>query len=173
MGKIFTLTGNIKTVIQDALDDLITELGKNCRIVYPPRWLPCNNCVWDTVTQRATNVWKTGGPMQFPNGTACPVCGGHGQRSEEVSKVIKFLCEWEPKKFFLPIPNLQVRAPFAMVQTKGFMEYLPDVQNSDYMIFQSDLENIQRMKFKLVSEGWDRSNIIQGRYFVATWERVP
>ena len=63
MGKIFTLSDDIKSVVTDALDDLITELGKDCRLVYPPRFVPCGNCIYDPIAGKSSNHWKSGGPI--------------------------------------------------------------------------------------------------------------
>lgn len=171
MGKLFTLSAGVKSIISTALDDLITELGKNCLLVYPPRWGPCANCVVDPIGKKSTNRWKTGGPMPFAAGTNCPLCQGDGKFAQENSEVIQFLCAWEPKQFFYPIPNLDIRVPYGFVQTKGYLKDLPKVQRADHLIFQVAIDGIQRAKYTLFGEPGDRSNIIQGRYFTATWER--
>lgn len=171
MGKLFTLTQSVKTIIATALDDLITELGKDCRLVYPPRWEPCANCVADTTARKSSNRWRNGGPMPFAAGTTCPLCDGQGKLAQENFEVIKFLCAWEPKQFFYPIPNLDIRVPFSVIQVKGYLKDLPKVMRADHLVFQQGIEGLLRKRYKLSGEAGDRSNIIQGRYFVATMER--
>lgn len=173
MGTIFTLTPAIKKVIQNALDDLITELGKPCRLYYPGKVVPCPNCVFDSTNQRGGLTFKNGGSVPFPNGTICPVCNGKDLKISQTSEVINMLCAWEPKNFWHPIPSLDIRVPFSLVQTKGYLIDLPKLVKCDYMIFDVDIEGYVSQKFKLVSMPGDRSNIIQGRYFVCTWEQVP
>ncbi len=172
MGKIFTLTAGIKAVITNALDDLITELGKDCRVVYPTKNVPCGNCVWDSVNQVGGLIWKTGGLIPFPNGTACPNCNGRGMKAQEYSEVLQFLCAWEPKQFYYPIPNLPIRSPGGFVQIKGYLTDLPKIIKCDHIVFEIAIEGITRQKYKLWGEAGDRSNIIQKRYFTATFERV-
>jgi hypothetical protein len=109
MGTLFTLDASLKSVITAALDDLITELGKDCLLVYPPRWVACSNCVYDSVNQRSGNTWKSGGPAEFSTGSTCPLCNGHGKMAQEVSESIRLLCAYEPKGFFYPVPNLPIR----------------------------------------------------------------
>ncbi len=171
MGKIFTLDADVKAVIQDALDDLITELGKDCRLVYPPRWVSCVNCVYDQIGGKSSNRWKTGGPMQFAAGTACPLCNGKGKRGEEVSETIRLLCAWDPRAFWLPVPTVQVRVPHSIVQTKGYLTDMPKVMKADHLVVELPIEPFVRVRVKLASQPVDPSNIIQARYFVATWEQ--
>ncbi len=173
MGTIFTLDAALKATITTALDDLITELGKDCRLVYPPRWNACVNCVYDPVGNKSSNHWLSGGPLPFSNGSTCPLCDGVGRRAEEITEDTKFLCAWEPRKFFYPIKSLDIRAPFSIVQTKGYISPdLPKVLRAEHMVFQTGIEGVLRKKYKLMGQPGDQSNIIQGRYFVATWEQM-
>ena len=172
MGRIFTLTAPIKAVITQALDDLITELAKPCRLVYPPRFVTCANCVFDPIGQKSSNHWINGGPMPFADGMNCPLCNGNGRIAQEVSTPINLLCAWEPKAFFHPIPNLNIRAPYSVVQVKGYLTDMPKILECSYLVFETPIEGLLRKKFVLMGQPGDRSNIIQGRYFVATFEQT-
>lgn len=172
MGKIFTLDAATKSIITDALDDLITELGKNCRLVYPPQMVSCINCVKDPIGNKSANRWKTGGPIPFSNGMTCPMCGGEGFKAIEHTEDVLMLCAWEPKHFYYPLSNLNIRIPYSIVQTKFFLTELPKVEQCDHLVFQTNIEGVALRKFKLYGEPGDRANIIQDRYAVATWERV-
>lgn len=172
MGKLFDIDAEVKSIIQDGLDDLITNLGKTCRLVYPAtRWEDCSNCIYDPVGHKSSNRWKSGGPIPFPNGTTCPNCNGSYKRPIETTEDILFLCEWEPKKFATPFRGMDIRVPFGMLQTKGFIENWPKVEKCDYMIFDTNLATLGKRIYKLSGEPGDRSNIIQGRYFTCLWER--
>lgn len=171
MGTIFTLENSVKTIITSALDDLITELGKDCRLVYPSRLSPCDNCVYDPVTLRSTNTYLAGGPIPFQD-TTCPVCNGTSQKSDSQSEIIKFLCAFDPKAFFIPIPGLNIEKPFSYVQTKGFLVDVPKVKRAEHIVFQVAIEGIISNRYRLFKSPADVSNIIQGRYFVATWEQI-
>lgn len=172
MGKIFTLGADVKSIIQDAVDDVITELGKNCLLVYPPKMVLCSNCTSSPIGHKPSNVWKSGGPIQFGQGSLCPMCDGDGRRAEEASETIKFLCEWDVKKFFRPIHGIDLRIPRGVLQIKGFLTDLPKVVRCDHMILETAIDGILRAKYRLSGEPGDYSNIIQGRYFVAIWERI-
>lgn len=172
MGKIFTLEDSVKGIITNALDDLITELGKNCRLVYPSKMERCENCCFDPIGKKSTNIWLNGGPIPFQN-TSCPMCDGSGHIAIPQSEITKFLCAFTPKSFFAPVPNLDLKSPFSIVQTKGFIDPdLAKVRRAQHMVCQVPLEGIISKKYELASDPADVANIIQNRYFVATWKQI-
>lgn len=172
MANIFTIDAAIKSIIQGALDDIITNLGKNCLLVYPPKMLPCDNCVSNPIGNLPSNRWRTGGPIHFGVGSLCPMCDGQGMRAEELTEAILLLCEWDPKKFIKPFQGLDIRIPNGLLQTKGYLVDMPKILRCDHLVFQTDVAGMSHFKYKLYDDPGDRSNIIQNRYFIATWERV-
>lgn len=171
MGKIFTLSNDVKAIAQQAIDDLIDQLGKDCRLIYPPRMVPCANCVFDPVGKKSSNHWLNGGPVPFPGGTACPLCDGKGLRAEEVFETVRLLVAWNPKNWFIKQmpPNLQVAD--GVIQTKGFLSDAPKMLQAREMIVETPIEAFRRYRFVLAGEPVDASNIIQGRYVVMSWRR--
>jgi len=173
MGTIFTLSPSIKAIVATALDDLITELGKQVRLVYPARWVSCSNCQYDQIGHKSSNYYKSGGPLPFPNATVCPMCNGNGKIEEENSEVVQMLCQWDPKDFYRPVPQVDIRLPFgSRIQTKGYLSDLPKILKADHAVFEIPIEPIVRYTYQLASEPADVSNIIQGRYVVADWYRI-
>lgn len=171
MGRLFEIDADTRSVIQDGLDDMIDQLGKPCILVYPPKYIICGNCIYDQGTERSSNHYRHGGSIPFPDGGICPNCNGKGRRAEEVRETVTLLCEWEPKKFIYPISNLNIRVPFSILQTKGYVRDQPKVEKCDRLLFQTAQLNFGEKPYKLYSEPGDRSNIIQGRYFVCLWKR--
>jgi hypothetical protein len=172
MGKIFKLDQDVRAVVQTVFDDMICEFGKDCRIVYPPRWIACANCIFDQQKALSSNRWKTGGPMPFPSGATCPLCNGKGRAAEEVSEVLHLLCSWQEKRFAKTVPNLtEVRLPYGLLSTKGYLVDMPKLQRCDHLIVQIPIEAYGVGQYHLIGEPGDRNNIIQGRYCVALWER--
>ena len=170
MANIFTLDSSIVTIASQAIDDLINQLGKACLLLYPPRAQACNNCIPDPVGRKSSNHWLSGGPMQFPDGSMCPLCNGVGQLMQQHTETITLLCAWEPSKFFVKLPA-SVQLPAGSIQTKGFMVDLPRVLKARSVIIETLIQPIQRYRFDLVGEPVDPGNIVQGRYFVANWKR--
>lgn len=170
MGKIFTLTSDIKSIVTDALDDIITELGKDCRLYYPATMSDCPNCEYDSMAGKSANRYTVGGPIPFEENTMCPVCAGVGELATEATEVIRMLCRWNPKEFLVYAGN--IRVPYSVVETKCHLIHLPKIKQATHMIVQLPIEGYQHYSFKLASEPVDKGNIIQGRYCVAAWERA-
>jgi RNA polymerase subunit RPABC4/transcription elongation factor Spt4 len=169
MGKIFTLTDDIKQIASDAIDDLIDQLGKDCRLIYPDKVSDCPNCIFNPVTQKSSNKYQSGGPFPFQDGTICPVCHGNGRLQSEQTETIKMLCSWNPRQWIILPGNINV--PNSMVQTKGYLTDLPKVLRSRKMVLQIPIEPYNKYQFELQGEPIDQGNIIQGRYFIAVWKR--
>lgn len=172
MGNIFTLEEATLKIVRDALDDLITEFGKNCRLVYPPKSIDCQNCSIALVGSLQVNRWKTGGPSPFPNGAPCPICNGRGKIEQEVSEILELLCTYEPKGFLRPVEGVNIRLKNATLRTKCFLTDAPKLKRCDHIIYQVDTEGIVRNKFRLASDPVDVSSIVKGRYAVAYWEQI-
>lgn len=168
MGKIFTLTDDIKKIAQYAIDDLIEQLGKTCSIVYPAAPEPCENCVFDAIAGVSANIWRTGGPMPFHVGS-CPMCNGQGLIYTEKNETVKFLCQWQPRAWFIAPGN--IRIPDGYVQIKGYITDLPKVRRAEYILMQTPVSGYTYFKYKLDSEPIDQGNIIQNRYFIALLRR--
>jgi hypothetical protein len=169
VGTIFTLTDDIREIAQNCLDDLLEELGKECRLVFPPRLTECVNCLTRLDGQSAA-VYRPGGPQPFSDGDLCPVCLGQGFTSEEVTEAVKMLVQWAPEKFWVRLPP-QLQLPAGSVQTKTYITNLPKIQQARRMVLQTPAEPYTRFLFRLEGEPVDVSNIIQGRYCVSTWAR--
>lgn len=170
MGTIFTLTADIKAIARTAIDDLIQELGKDCRLLFPPLMKPCVNCLPDVIGKKSSNFWVNGGPIPFPGGTLCPMCDGKGLRAEQATAPIRMLIAWKPEKWVLDrLPNIE--APGGLIQTKGYLADVPKILQARQMVIETQIEGVMRYAFELASEPIDASNIIQGRYFVALWRR--
>lgn len=179
MAKIFTLSEDIKQIARDAIDDLIDQLGKNCRLYYPPRFVPCNNCLPETIGQLPSCRWIDGGPIYFPEGSVCPLCHGEGQRAEQLTEDVVMLLAMTPREFFLRGPSeflkkvpANIEVADNIIQSKGYLRDLPKILRSREMVVQPELEAMIRWRYVLAGEPVDVGNIIQGRYFVANWRRV-
>lgn len=171
MAKLFTLSADVKKIAQDAIDDLIDQLGKDCLLIYPPLPEPCNNCILDPIGNKSSNYWVSGGPIPFPNGGICPSCNGSGYHFTETTKAIKLLIANSPSEWFVKTPS-NIQVPDGTIQTKGYVTDLPDVLQSRKLIVQVGLQPIIRYVYDLKGEPIDQGNIVQGRYWVGMWQRV-
>ena len=97
MAKIFTITDDIRQIAADAIDDLIDQLGKTCRLVYPPTFSSCS-CS-DTIGKKGPHVWGHGGYGPRGGNTGCSLCGGSGQIATEETEEVTLLCNWDIRTF--------------------------------------------------------------------------
>lgn len=166
MAKLFEIPDEVRQIAQDGLDDLITQIGKQCQLIYPARMVP-GNPPDQTIGQKGGNQWVTGGPMN----RATPSQGGTGYVAEQESETIQMLIQWNPSDFFIK-PPYNVQIPDGTIQTKGFQADLPKVLRAAYMIVSPDKEGLIRWKYELDGEPGDKSNLVPGVFFVAQWKRV-
>lgn len=174
MAKIFEITSAIRRIAADAIDDLIDQLGKDVKLVYPPIPVPCT-CANDTIGKKGPGIWSVGGPAPktWAGQTNCPLCNGEGKQYEESSDTIKLLCNFDLKTFEnLKGIDVRLRQSGSLVQTKGYIDDLPKVLKSQYAIFQTSISNVQQYRFELASDPTDVNNIVPNRYFMCVWKRI-
>jgi len=171
MGDLFTITNDIRNIAKSAIDSMINQLGKPCRIVYPPMWQPCVNCHnIGMIGGKPVSRYKHGGPLPFPNGTICPMCNSTGKyRANAATETVTLLCSWNPDNWVKN--DLGLRIPGGTLGTKGYIWDMPKIRNADYIEIQV-VEGYAHWRFQLSGEPIDQGNIVQGRYFVALWERM-
>lgn len=168
MARIFEITSDIVNTMRDAVDDMIDQFGKQCRLVYPPAFSACVNCVYDPIGQKSSNRYLHGGPIPFDVGN-CPMCNGNGQRADTVTENITMILYWNPKDWVKVAPN--VRLPDGALQTKGYATDIPKIKRCIEMVAQVPMEGYMHMRYRLLGEPFDPYNIVPNRYFVANWER--
>jgi len=177
MGNIFDIPECIRQLAQDGFDDIINEFGKLCTLEFKEIWQECTNCVFDFNTKRSANRYVDGGPYPFPNGSLCPLCGGQGQLkavrpTETITMCVEAdTTEWA--RYGLP----EIRSPKGVLLSKGFIQDLPKVRSCvsmtvDSQSRQASVAGYGKYKYKLASEPLDIGTIVQGRYFMALWERT-
>lgn len=172
MGTIFTLTPDILGPVTQLFDDTLNELGRTCKIVYPPKLLGnCPNCIYDPIGNKSSNKWLDGGPIAFPNGSVCPVCGGTGGEAIEQSDTIKLLIHWQPSTWGqTKIDNLRLSK--GLIKASGFLTDLPKVLQAEYLIPDVNIEAYRHYRFRLSAEPISFNNVVRDRYFDSLWERI-
>lgn len=120
------------------------NFGAVCTLVYPSNLVPCPNCYQDTMNNVSSNIYKSGGPASFIDGTICPVCNGAGFKSNEVSEDISMRVYYEKSKWTKISENLLSSSVIA--QIFGFRADMSKIMQAEYIILHSDspeLGNIQ------------------------------
>lgn len=172
MANIFEITPDIKEIARQAVDDLIDQLGKDCRLIYPPKWEPCSCNSATNPGNKPSIHARHGGPVPGSSFGLCPLCNGTNKRQSEQSETLKLLCTWDTKEFVEPFKGIAVKAPDSYVQIKGYMKDVPKILQAIEIILQIDNEGYLRYKFKRAANPIDGSNIVQGRYFYCLLRQV-
>lgn len=169
---LFELDDETLATVENGIDTLINQLGKDCQIIYEPQKQVCPNCIFDPNANRSTNVYNGVGPKPFQSGK-CPVCKGVGflPGSGVMTDVVRFLIDWQPKPWNFVDPNLNVKVPQGLVQTKGFVADMPKVMQAKYIIIDYKNTGLTNNRFILWGEPTIQGNIVKSRYFVARWQR--
>lgn len=172
-GRLFTIDPDVRLIAQNGLDDMIDQLGKICLLYYPAIASPCGGCT-STLPPGSENKWITGGPAPNINQN-CFSCGGAGSVFVEPVEELRLLIAWYEKDYFIDIEKKEkmISAPQGKIQTKGYLKDLHKVMRANYMLVQTNLEGMLRLKFERDGDPVDPSNIVSDRYFLLNWKRVP
>jgi hypothetical protein len=158
-------TEDYNTIAQ-AMDDIIRLTGSPCKIFYPPKLVPCDNCNYSPLTKRSAGIYRHGGPLPFPANSICPSCSGNGTRAEEVSETITLVVYFDGGSFKRGQPDI-VKIPGGVIQIKGMFTDAYKIQRADYI-----LPANQNTKYRLSGDIIPINEIVKNRYFIARLERV-
>jgi hypothetical protein len=126
---------NFKNLFVEAIDELISSnaLAVECKLFYDTTgYVYCNNCVYDPILQKSFNKYNNTGPINFAEGSVCPVCVGFG----------KILCDSEENihmavildsKYWMNWGSNSVLIPNLAAQTLTQINTMPKILNSSKM----------------------------------------
>lgn len=127
-------------------DSFIDDLGKECKLIYPPKDSECPNCYYSREEQHSTNIYKTNGPYPFDNYTTCPMCAGIGRSQELVTETVKLRVYTTPKDFIDVGANILFED--GLCQIIGYMADLPKIERAIEIVIFNDLSDIKEWKFQ-------------------------
>lgn len=175
-------TGLIETY-NSGIDSLIDNLGVNCSCVNPPTKTDCQNCVLNPLSRVSSNVYQTGGPIPFPNGSQCPYCFGAGWIEIEASLTVKVMVVYDPKGYWLTslrsrqtganvMENMKWNVPDGIIQIIGNLSNLATIERANYLLINQQQYNSQKAKYKRYGDA-TIEGLGQNRYFFQFMERMP
>lgn len=169
MADLFKITPAIRNLAQGAIDSMIDQLGKTCRLVFESPQTACPNCFFDVRTRRSSGVYNNTGPQPFTR-PPCPVCHGTGMiGAAETYQDVKFLIDRNPKPW--QFVDIDVTLPQGLLQTKGYIVDLPKVLQAKYLIVDPDNSKYETNRYRLWGEPMPSGNIVANRYMVCLWVR--
>lgn len=163
------ISDDLIQIYQSRIDALINQLGKNVLLIFDPIIESCPNCTQDIISHRSTGIYKLGGPIPFPRGQKCNYCKGVGFLERENAKCLKCLIKWNPKE--LSNYGISVQKNNGIVRLKTFLTSAPDLIKCKYAIVNHDIENIFKLKVKLVS-GPVPVGLREDRYCIAYFQLI-
>lgn len=171
MAKLFRITPAIRRLSQNAIDTMISELGKDCLLAFDSPQTECPNCHFDTVTRQSNGVYNGTGPRPFTR-PPCPVCRGKGLvGGGESFEVVRFLIDWQPKTWFL-VDATGTKVPQGAIQAKGYVTDMPLVLRAKYLVVDYLHAKYESNRFILWGEPTPQGNIVANRYMTTFWTRA-
>lgn len=76
------ITSDFKKIFENAIDTILSchGLATECELQYDSSNNSlCTNCIYDTINKKSANIYNNTGPVNFPEGSICPVCLGQGK----------------------------------------------------------------------------------------------
>lgn len=166
------ISNELFTLYNQGVNELIrSQEFTPVKLVFPSKKVECINCIYDTNSKRSSNIYKTGGPVSFNNGTICPYCRGAGLIENEVSENITAIIIWN-KQTWLPTESkaMDWQTASGLVDLYTYIENLPKIQRANYIIINTVIAPYNIYKFKRVGDA-QSIGLQQNKYIVQKLER--
>lgn len=153
------MTFNLKPLIpiyQNAIDSIITEMGKDVLLVFPPTITQApSDASFDKI--RNTPSKKPDFKQEQPEST-------------ENTKIIKCLIRWNPKD--KETYELRMNADNkTIIRLKMFMTDVPDFERCSYIIPNYDANGLFNTRFAIIKKPYP-VGLGQDRYSISYWVQI-
>lgn len=163
------ITTAFKDIFTNAIDALLEDaaLTVPCRLIYSgTKFTLCYNCLISPITGRSTNIYNGTGGVPFAQST-CPVCGGVGRLSIELTEdiylaVIRNYKDW--------VGGIIVDTPEAYVQTISVISTLDQIKRANQVILNTDITNYAKNLF--IRYGEPMPVGFSEEYIFTMWKKV-
>jgi hypothetical protein len=155
----------------DALLDN-TGLTQKIKFVYTgTKYEQCDNCIYDPVSGKSSNIYNGGGPKSFRNGQTCPQCNGKGRHILSTQEYLYLMVIWDSKGWARMAANSEsIRVPEMMIQTKCKMSLKPKIMKVSYIEI-TDIEGYGTLRFERYGDpepcGFNDNNFLH-----TMWKRI-
>ena len=132
------ISADFKQLFNDAISALLYDSACTlpCTVYYGvTKYEDCANCIYDPIGNKSSNRFQSGGPVPFPFGTICPMCGGNGKRGVETSESLNMMVIFDAKQFV----NIGTIAnPDGMIQVITFSDRAPKLRRAKEIVVTTD-----------------------------------
>lgn len=164
------------SAISEFYDDMFDTFKKQCRLIYPPKRTACTSCILPIDNIYTQGTGETGGPIFGSNVGGCPVCGGSQFIETEYGENIYVIIDWSPQiktsKFNTDIIAKNILLEHGFITIQGYIADMRKVKRCVVLKMQLPLNAVDEGQYRLVGSPADSFNILQGKFFLATLERV-
>jgi hypothetical protein len=162
----FTIPTGLITLYQDVADSFISDLGKDCKLIFPKKQIACVNCLTDSLSKRSSGRYKSGGPISFTLGTICPWCNGEGYTYTEVTENIRLRVYWRPKDFLMK--EIPIDKPGSVIEVRGHLTHLHKLSRAEFLEVHDNIRHHLISRFKRMGE-MVPYGLGTDRYVVGLW----
>lgn len=148
----------IKEIYQTNFDDLLDNLGKNCKFVFESTVSNVNDRFADP--SRPRGVMR---PTHQRTGSSDPPSVTNN------SETIRCLVEWDPK--VNEDLNIRVEEPRSVIKLKTYLTNAHKILRCDYMIPNVDSANHVEVRYRLLKQINPRG-LKEDRYIVSYWKQI-
>jgi hypothetical protein len=131
------ITANFKQTFNNAIDSLLERgaLTTPCQLSYnSSKETLCYNCIFDPILDRSSGQFNSsGGTVDFPEGSACPICMGVGKKLDDNTTETIHIAVILDSKYWLNTGPEFIHIPNMAAQTLCKIDLMPKINNATYM----------------------------------------
>jgi hypothetical protein len=169
------LSANFHNTFDKAIDTLLHQTGLSvpCTLKFSSPIQTnklCNNCVFNNSSNASANVYLTGGPEPFPDGSICPVCMGKGFSIVDTSQETVNMMVIFDSKYFMNWSSQAVAIPNNMAQSICCISLYPKIKNAYEAVLNSDLLDISMQTYERTGDP-QPMGLGRSKYLLTTWKK--
>jgi hypothetical protein len=157
---------SLKNIYANQIDQILSVQGLTIKCVLDygiSKKNICPNCIFDSNTNKSSNQYKPGGPIEFDFGRLCPYCNGIGyygenNRQEEIHLAVL----WDSKSWINFSSNIQSSAGY--IQTISGSDIINKLESANSLWINGDSYQLDG-KSNYVGLG-------DSRYIICTWKKI-
>jgi len=159
----------LKQIYNQQMEIILCKNGLTipCSLLYDStRPTACPNCIYDSISKKSSNNYKTDGPIPFTNGQTCPYCLGKGITTSSIAQTETHFVVLTDSKNFIDIAN----AANTDAQTICSIEYLDQIRKASKAIFNTNIPELTNNIFIRSNEPTP-IGLGDNRYIFTNWKR--